>query len=52
MLTRVKIEDAMEANELIDIFMTEGAEKRKDYIFKYAKFNRVDEFALKYGGKD
>ena len=52
LLTRVKIEDAMEADEIIDILMTEGAEKRKEYIFHHAKFNKVDNFAVKYGGKD
>lgn len=51
-LTRVTIADAMEADEIIDTLMTEGAEKRKEYIFRYAKFNRVDAFAMKYGGKD
>ena len=52
LLTKVVIEDAMEADDLIDIMMTEGAEKRKEYIFRYAKFNRIDNFAMKYGGKD
>ena len=52
LLTKVVIEDAMEADDLIDIMMTEGAEKRKEYIFRYAKFNRIDNFAVKYGGKD
>ena len=51
-LTRVTIADAMEADEIIDTLMTEGAEKRKEYIFRYAKFNRLDAFAMKYGGKD
>ena len=51
-LTKVTIVDAMEADEIIDTLMTEGAEKRKDYIFRYAKFNKVDAFAMKYGGKD
>ncbi len=52
MLTKVKIVDAMEADEIIDTLMTEGAEKRREYIFRYAKFNKIDSFALKYGGKD
>jgi DNA gyrase subunit B len=51
-LTRVTIVDAMQADEIIDTLMTEGAEKRKEYIFRYAKFNREDTFAVKYGGKD
>ena len=52
LLTKVVIEDAMEADDLIDIMMADGVEKRKDYIFRYAKFNRIDNFAMKYGGKD
>ena len=51
-LTRVTVEDALEADTMIDTFMTEGAEKRKNYIFHYAKFNKVDEFDAKYGGKN
>ena len=51
-LTRVTIEDALEADEVIDTLMTEGAEKRREYIFRYANFNKEDTFALKYGGKD
>ena len=51
LLMRVTIEDAAEASELIDTLMTEGAEKRKEYIFRHAKFNKVDAFASKYGGK-
>ena len=51
LLMRVTIEDAAEASELIDTLMTEGAEKRKEYIFRHAKFNKVDAFANKYGGK-
>ncbi len=51
LLMRISIEDAEEANNLIETLMTEGAEKRKEYIFRYAKFNRIDTFAKKYGGK-
>ena len=59
-LTKVTIVDAMKADEIIDILMTDdagggsekGASRRKDYIYRYAKFNRVDNFALKYGGKN
>ncbi len=51
MLMRVTIESAAEAAELINTLMTEGAEKRKEYIFRHAKFNKVDAFATKYGGK-
>lgn len=48
-LTRVTIDDAVEAERMIDIFMKEGAGKRKDYIFNNANFNAVDTFAEKYG---
>ena len=49
-LTRVNIIDASEADRLIDIFINDNADKRKEYIFRNAKFNKVDNFALKYGG--
>ncbi|NLL56174.1 MAG: DNA gyrase subunit B [Clostridiales bacterium] len=51
MLTRVTIENAMAADEMIGTFMYEGAAKRKSYIHKHANFNKVDNFAVKYGGK-
>ncbi|MCR4660406.1 MAG: DNA gyrase subunit B [Clostridia bacterium] len=50
-LTKVDIVDAEEADNIIDILLTEGADKRKEYIYKYAKFNKVDTFAQNYGGK-
>ena len=49
-LTRVQMDDAMAASEMLDLFMTEGAEKRKEYIFRHAKFNKVDTFLEKFGG--
>ena len=65
LLTKVTIVDAMRADEIIDILMTDdkgssegssgekgGAERRKDYIYRHAKFNRVDNFAMKYGNKN
>lgn len=50
MLTRVQMDDAIAASEMLDIFMTEGAEKRKEYIFRHAKFNKVDTFLERFGG--
>lgn len=49
-LTRVEAPDPYKADEIIDTLMTGDAGKRKDYIFRHAKFNRVDGFAIKYGG--
>jgi DNA gyrase subunit B len=51
MLTRVTIENAMAADEMISTFMYEDAAKRKSYINRHANFNKVDNFAVKYGGK-
>jgi DNA gyrase subunit B len=51
MLTRVTIDDAMAADEMISTFMYEDTEKRKAYIFRHANFNKIDNFAVKYGGK-
>ena len=50
MLTRVMMDDAIAASEMLDIFMNEGAEKRKEYIFRHAKFNKVDTFLERFGG--
>lgn len=50
MLTRVTIHDAMEADAMIGTFMYEDAQKRRNYIFKHANFNKTDTFAAKYGG--
>ena len=49
-LTRVTLEDVASAVEMLDIFMNDGAQKRKEYIFRHAKFNKVDTFMEKYGG--
>ena len=50
MLTRVTLDDAVEADSLMTIFMCEEAIKRKNYIFKHANFNKEDNFMTKYGG--
>ncbi|MFA6866650.1 MAG: DNA gyrase subunit B [Clostridia bacterium] len=50
MLTRVTLDDAVEADNLMTIFMCEEAIKRKNYIFKHANFNKEDNFMTKYGG--
>lgn len=49
-LTRVTLEEAREADEIINTLMNEGTERRKEYIYRHAKFNKVDTFAQKYGG--
>lgn len=50
MLTRVQMDDAAAASEMLEIFMCEGAQKRKEYIFRHAKFNKIDTFLEKFGG--
>lgn len=50
-LTKVTLDDAVEADNLMSIFMCEEANKRKNYIFKHANFNKEDTFMTKYGGK-
>ena len=49
-LTRVEMDDAAQASVMLDIFMNDGADKRKEYIFRHAKFNKVDKFLEKFGG--
>lgn len=49
-LTRVTLEEAREADEIMNTLMNEGTERRKEYIYRHAKFNKVDTFAQKYGG--
>ena len=49
-LVKVTMEDAKEADKIINTFLNDDSQIRKDYIFKYANFNKQDEFALKYGG--
>ena len=45
-LTRVTIEDAAAADKRITVLMGDDSAMRKDYIYKYADFNRVDDFAV------
>ncbi len=49
-LTRVTLDEAREADEIMNTLMNEGTERRKEYIYRHAKFNKVDTFAQKYGG--
>ena len=45
-LTRVTIEDAAAADKRITVLMGDDSPTRKDYIYQYADFNRVDDFAV------
>jgi DNA gyrase subunit B len=49
MLTRVTIEDAAAAERIISTLMGDNVESRKNYIYKYANFNKADDFE-KIGG--
>ena len=42
-----KIEDAVQADKEITLWMGDEISARKDFINKYANFNRVDEFEQK-----
>ncbi|HKL94765.1 MAG TPA: DNA gyrase subunit B [Clostridia bacterium] len=46
-LTRVTIEDMAEAGKRISILMGDDSSVRKDYIYQYADFNKVDNFEVK-----
>ena len=48
-LTRVTVEDAAAADKRISILMGDDSTVRKEYIYKYADFNRVDDFAVSEG---
>ncbi len=50
MLTRVELDDIAQASLMLDVFMGTGAEKRKDFINRNAKFNRNDTLIDKFGG--
>ena len=50
MLVKVNMDDAKEADKIINTFMNDDSQTRKNYIFKYANLNKEDEFAAKYGG--
>ncbi len=45
-LTRVTIDDAAMADKRITILMGDDSNIRKDYIYKYADFNKVDTFKV------
>ena len=45
-LTRVTVEDAAAADKRITILMGDDSTVRKEYIYKYADFNRTDDFAV------
>ncbi len=45
-LTRVTIEDAASADRRISILMGDDSSVRKDYIYKYADFNKTDDFKI------
>ncbi|MBQ7653375.1 MAG: DNA topoisomerase IV subunit B [Clostridia bacterium] len=46
-LTRVVIDDEMSAKKMINTFMGEDADVRKEYISRHADFNKVDTFERK-----
>ncbi len=45
-LTRVTIDDAKKADKRITILMGDDSNIRKDYIYQYADFNKVDDFKI------
>ena len=45
-LTRVTIDDAAMADKRITILMGDDSNIRKDYIYKYADFNKIDDFKV------
>lgn len=49
-LTRVTVEDAATADKRITILMGDDSTIRKDYIYQYADFNKVDDFVAKNEG--
>ena len=50
-LTRVTVEDAAEADEIISLLMGNNADRRKEFINENANFNKVDSFQAKLGGQ-
>jgi len=45
-LTRVTIEDAAMADKRITILMGDDPSLRKDYIYQYSNFNKIDDFKI------
>ena len=45
-LTRVTIDDAAMADKRITILMGKDSNIRKDYIYQYADFNKIDTFKI------
>jgi topoisomerase-4 subunit B len=45
-LTRVEVDDAAMADKRITILMGDDSNIRKDYIYKYADFNKIDDFKI------
>ena len=50
-LTRVTVEDAAEADEMISLLMGNNADRRKEFINENANFNKFDAFQSKLGGQ-
>lgn len=48
-LTRVTLEDITEASKRISILMGDDSSVRKDYIYKFADFNKLDNFEVVSG---
>ncbi len=46
-LTRVTIEDAAMADKRITVLMGDDSNVRKDYIYQYADFNKLDSFKVR-----
>jgi len=45
-LTRVTIEDAAMADKRVSVLMGDEVDARKEYIYRYANFNKVDNFKI------
>ena len=51
-LIRVTLEDVMQADKEITLWMGDDVAPRKDYINKYANFNKIDTFDKKLEDED
>lgn len=49
-LMRVTVDDAAEAERMISTLMGDDVAARKEFINENANFNKIDTFAVKYGG--